>query len=111
MSTASTENSISIGSFAFSLRLSFVIVSVTVDPAGIDTPLEPATASFTVAVSLSPTLCVFVQISLLARTLSALPAAIVPVRAAVPDGVVLVLPLAVLVGAFVVVLFVAVLFV
>src|SRR5688572_11835888 len=86
------------GSFAFSLRFSFVTVSVTVAPAGIVAPLEPTTALFTVARNLSPTLCVLVQRSEFARTASSVPAEITPERDAVPVPAVLVLPLAVFVG-------------
>src|SRR5437867_3915503 len=92
-----TANSIWIGSFAFSLRFSFVTVSVTVAPAGIVAPFEPATDSFRVAANLSPTLLVFVQTCEFARRLSAVPAGIIPTDDARPVAGVFVLPLAVLV--------------
>src|SRR5688500_15488651 len=95
----------------FSLRFSLVTVSVTVAPAGIVAPFEPTTDSLTVAMNLSPTLCVFVHSSLFARTDSAVPAAIVPVLLAVPVPAVLVLPLAVFVGAGVVLVLVGARFV
>ena len=56
-----TAKPISMLSFAFSLRLSFVTSSATVAPAGIVAPLLPVTASLNVAVKRSPTLFVFVQ--------------------------------------------------
>src|ERR1051325_4995588 len=91
-----------IGSFAFSLRLSFVTVRVTVAPAGIIAPFEPLTASATVAVTLSPTLFVFVQIRELECGASGVPAAIVPTAPPPPVVppllVVTVLPLGVVTG-------------
>src|SRR5437868_4932946 len=98
MFTLLTANSMMIGSFTFSLRLRRVTVSDTSEPAGIIAPLEPETASFTVAVITSPTLLVFVHVCEFARRLSDAPAAIVPVLAEAPVPLVTVLPLAVLVG-------------
>ena len=101
--TEFTANSITIGSFAFSLRLRFVTVSVTVEPAGMTAPLEPVTAFCVVAVILSPTLLVFVQTVAVGVSESVVPASIVPTapplfEAPVLAGCVTVLPLAVLVG-------------
>ena len=48
-STLFTANSMTIGSFMFSLRFSRVTVRFSVAPAGIVAPFEPTTASVTVA--------------------------------------------------------------
>jgi hypothetical protein len=73
-----TRNSITIGSFAFSLRLARVTVSETVAPAGITAPFEPLTGDVRRAVNVSPSLCVLVQTCWLAARFSVVPAAIVP---------------------------------
>src|SRR6476659_2229936 len=76
--TELTANSITILSFAFSLRLRAVTVRFTVAPAGITAPLLPVTAFSTVAVTLSPTLFVFVQIRDAAFVVMVAPAGIIP---------------------------------
>src|SRR3954471_1791751 len=65
-------------SFAFSLFLSFVTSMTAVAPAGITAPLFPVTASLSVAVNLSPTLCVFVQTFDVDAIVSDVPDAIIP---------------------------------
>lgn len=104
--TEFTENSITILSLAFSLRLSVVAVIVTVAPAGIVTPFEPLTGEATVAVTRSPTFVLFVQTRDVECSVSSVPAAIVPAAPPpVPPVVprVTVLPLEVFVGVVVVV--------
>src|SRR5689334_5952604 len=66
-------------SLTFSLLFSFETEKVTVAPAGIVAPLEPATGSLSVAVNVSPTLFVFVHRSApdVVRA-NAVPAAIAP---------------------------------
>src|SRR5262249_6551432 len=76
--TEFTANSMTIASFAFSLRLSWVIVKLTVAPAGTSAPFEPDTELSSVAVTWSPTALEFVQIFDDACVLSVEPAAIVP---------------------------------
>jgi hypothetical protein len=88
------------GSFAFSLRLSSVISTVAVAPAGITAPLEPVTELLTVALNRCPTRFVFVQIREFEVRLISEPAGIVPRPRSEPDVPrVTVLPLAVVVGA------------
>src|SRR3954471_5827263 len=67
-----------IGSFAFSLRLSCVTVMLTVAPDGIETPFEPLTDSVVVAVTLSSTLLVFVQIFSFDASAIVVPASMLP---------------------------------
>src|SRR5215208_7186593 len=102
-----TARPMRIGSFTFSLFLTSVTRTFAVAPAGITAPFEPVTASATVAVKVSPTLCVFVQTFWLDARLIVVPEAIIPtapppVAAAPPAAAgslfVTVLPLAVLVG-------------
>src|SRR5919197_184408 len=101
MFTEFTANSMTIGSFWFSERFRFVTVSVTVEPAGITAPLLPVTAFCTVAVNLSPTLLVFVQMFDVGESESVVPAAMEP-TAPPPEvpgaGRETVLPLGVVVG-------------
>ncbi|MFI5242249.1 MAG: hypothetical protein ACHQRL_04500 [Gemmatimonadales bacterium] len=69
-------------------------------PAGMVTPFEAGTASFTVAVNLSPTLFVFVQTRSVDVRFIAVPVATVPTAASLPVAPrVTVLPLAVVVTA------------
>jgi hypothetical protein len=65
-------------SFAFSLLFSFVTSITAVAPAGITAPLEPVTASFSVAEKRSPTLFVFVQTLEPDASVSVVPDAIEP---------------------------------
>src|SRR3954469_11762627 len=67
-----------IGSFAFSLRLSCVTVMLTVAPDGIETPFEPLTDSVVVAVTLSSSLLVFVQIFSFDARAIVVPASMLP---------------------------------
>src|SRR6478672_4926135 len=105
--TEFTANSITTGSFVFSLRLRRVTVRLSVAPAGITAPFEPLTASSIVAVTWSPTALVFVQIREFECVLSVAPAGIVPTAPPpvepgwleAPGFVVAVLPLAVSTGA------------
>src|SRR5688572_21289643 len=87
-------------SWAFSLFLSDVTSMTAVAPAGITAPFEPVTASVVVAVNRSPTLFVFVQTFDVERSVSCVPAAMVPSVPSEPfvPGVT-VLPLAVVLGA------------
>jgi hypothetical protein len=55
---------------------------VTTDPAGITAPLVPVTSEPSVAVKVSPALCVLVHMRAAVRTAKEVPAAMVPVRAA-----------------------------
>src|SRR6185437_16623659 len=91
-----------IWSFEFSLRLRFVTVSVTVEPAGMTAPFDPVTAFCVVIVILSPTLLVLVQTFDVGVSESVVPAAIVPTAPPLFDvpvlGCVTVFPLAVVAG-------------
>ena len=88
------------GSFAFSLRLSWVISTVAVAPAGMLAPFDPVTVLLTVALNRCPTLCVLVHTRELDERLISEPAGMLPSARSEPDEpLVTVLPLAVVVGA------------
>src|SRR5512133_714819 len=73
-------------SLPFSPRLASLTRSVTLAPAGTETPFVPLTASASVAFTRSPTLAMFVHTLVELDAFSSVPAAIVPV---VGDGVTL----------------------
>src|SRR5262245_31085179 len=82
MVTETTRNPITMLVFEFSLRLSSVTSIETVEPAGIIAPFVPLTASESVELKRSPTLCVLVQTFVAAARFSVVPAATVPILGA-----------------------------
>src|SRR5215212_9169670 len=91
-----TLKPISMRSFVFSLRFSFVTSTRTLAPAGIVAPLSPVTVLATVATNRSPTLLVLVQTFSVELSASVVPAAMVPNGFSVPAGLLAtVLPLGV----------------
>src|SRR5918992_3018741 len=87
------------GSFAFSERSTDVTCTTAVAPAGITAPFEPCTAFATVAVNLSPGLCVFVHTRAPDVRAIVVPAPMAATRPSLPPGAVVTrLPLGVVLG-------------